>query len=91
MQNIVVLTSCFFLNDAMFWRCFRKTIDVDVFDDVLQNAKHCAYDASYDRAGGVGGQLVLGTRGYVNVFFAPNEGEHCHLVKPDPLCHCGPN
>ena len=41
-------TSCFFLNDAMFWRCFWKNIDVDVFDDVLQNAKHRAYDASND-------------------------------------------
>ena len=41
-------TSCFFLNDAMFWRCFWKSIDVDVFDDVLQNAKHRAYDASND-------------------------------------------
>jgi len=41
-------TSCFFLNDAMFWRCFWKNIDVDVFDDVLQNAKHRANDASND-------------------------------------------
>ena len=32
----------------MFWRCFWKNIDVDVFDDVLQNAKHRAYDASND-------------------------------------------
>ena len=41
-------TSCFFLNDAMFWRCFWKNIDVDVFDDVLQNSKHRANDASND-------------------------------------------
>ena len=41
-------TSCFFLNDAMFWRCFWKNIDVDVFDDVLWNAKHRANDASND-------------------------------------------
>ena len=41
-------TSCFFLKDAMFWQFFRKNIDVDVFDDVLQNAKHRAYDASND-------------------------------------------
>ena len=41
-------TSCFFLNDAMFRRCFWKNIDVDVFDDVLQNAKHRANDASND-------------------------------------------
>ena len=41
-------TSCFFLNDAMFWRFFWKNIDVDVFDDVLQNAKHRANDASND-------------------------------------------
>ena len=41
-------TSCIFLNDAMFWRCFWKNIDVDVFDDVLQNAKHRANDASND-------------------------------------------
>ena len=34
-------TSFFFLNDV-----FIKTIDIDVFDDVLQNAKHCANDAS---------------------------------------------
>ena len=32
----------------MFWRCFWKNIDVDVFEDVLQNAKHRAYDASND-------------------------------------------
>ena len=30
----------------MFQRCFKKNIDVDVSDDVLQNAKHRAYDAS---------------------------------------------
>ena len=41
-------TSCFFLNDAMFWRCFWKNIDVNVFDDALQNAKHRANDASND-------------------------------------------
>ena len=41
-------TSCFFLNDAIFWRCFWKNIDVDVFDDVLQNSKHRANDASDD-------------------------------------------
>ena len=41
-------TSCFFLNDAIFWRCFWKNIDVDVFDDVLQNSKHRANDASND-------------------------------------------
>ena len=45
-------TLCFFLNDAMFWQCFaevfEKNIEVDVFDDVLQNAKHCANDASND-------------------------------------------
>ena len=41
-------TSCFFLNDAMFCRCFWKNIDVDVFDDVLQKAKHRANDASND-------------------------------------------
>ena len=41
-------TLCFFLNNAMFWRCFWKTIDFDVFDDVLQNAKHRANDASND-------------------------------------------
>ena len=41
-------TSCFFLNDAMFWRCFWKNINVDVFDDVLQNTKYRAYDASND-------------------------------------------
>ena len=35
-------TSCFFLNDAMFWRCFWKNTNVNVFDDVLQNAKHRA-------------------------------------------------
>ena len=33
-------------------RCFgdvsEKNFDVDVFDDVLQNAKHRAYDASND-------------------------------------------
>ena len=34
-------TSCFFLNGAMF---LKKNIDVDVFDDVLQNAKHRAND-----------------------------------------------
>ena len=28
--------------------CFGKNIDVDVFDDVLQNAKHRANDASND-------------------------------------------
>ena len=27
---------------------FFKNIDVDVFDDVLQNTKHRAYDASND-------------------------------------------
>ena len=27
---------------------FLKNIDVDVFDDVLQNAKHRAHDASND-------------------------------------------
>ena len=33
----------------MFWQCFlKKKIDIDVFDDVLQNAKHRAYDASND-------------------------------------------
>ena len=32
----------------MFWRCFWKNIDVDVFDDVLQNIKHRANDASND-------------------------------------------
>ena len=32
----------------MLWRCFRKNIDVDVFDDVLQNAKHYTNDASND-------------------------------------------
>ena len=32
----------------MFWRCFWKNIDVDVFDDVLQNAKHRANDAYND-------------------------------------------
>ena len=42
---LVFKTSCFFLNDAMF---FKKTIDVDVVDDVLQNAKHQAKDASND-------------------------------------------
>ena len=31
-----------------FGDVFLKTIDVDVFDDVLQNAKHWAYDASND-------------------------------------------
>ena len=41
-------TSCFFLNDAMFWRCFWKNINVDVFDDVLKNAKHRANNASND-------------------------------------------
>ena len=41
-------TSCFLLNDAMFWRCFWKNIDVNVFDDVLQNTKHRANDASND-------------------------------------------
>ena len=30
----------------MFWRFFDD--DVDVFDDVLQNAKHRAHDASND-------------------------------------------
>ena len=39
-------TSCFFLNDAIFWRCFWKNINVDVFDDVLQNAKHRANDVN---------------------------------------------
>ena len=39
-------TSCFFLNDVIFWRCFWKNIEVDVFGDVLQNAKHRANDAS---------------------------------------------
>ena len=29
-----------------FGDVFEKTIDVNVLDDVLQNAKHCAYDAS---------------------------------------------
>ena len=41
-------TSGFFLNDAMFWRFFWKNIDVDVLDDVLQNAKHRPNDASND-------------------------------------------
>ena len=42
-------TLCFFLNDAMFWRFFGKqNIDVDVFDNVPQNAKHRANDASND-------------------------------------------
>ena len=41
-------TSGFFLNDAMFWRFFWKNINVDVFDDVLQNTKHRANDASND-------------------------------------------
>ena len=31
-----------------FGDVFEKNIDVDVFDDVLQNAKHRAYDASND-------------------------------------------
>ena len=39
-------TSCFFLNNAMFWRFFWKNIDVDVFDNVLQNAKHQADDVN---------------------------------------------
>ena len=39
-------TSCFFLNDAIFWRCFGKNIDVDVFDDVHQNSKHRANNAT---------------------------------------------
>ena len=45
MMFLVFKTSCFFLNDAMF---FKKPIDVDVVDDVLQNAKHQAKDASND-------------------------------------------
>ena len=32
----------------MFWRFFGKNIDVDVFDDVPQNAKHRVNDASND-------------------------------------------
>ena len=31
-----------------FGDVFEKNIDDDVFDDVLQNAKHRAYDASKD-------------------------------------------
>ena len=31
-----------------FGDVFEKNIDVDVFDDVLQNTKHRAYDASND-------------------------------------------
>ena len=31
-----------------FGDVFEKNIDVDVFDDVLQNAKHWANDASND-------------------------------------------
>ena len=31
-----------------FGDVFEKNIDVDVFDDVLQNAKHRANDASND-------------------------------------------
>ena len=38
-------TSCFFVNDAMF---LKKNVNVDVFDDVLQNAEHRANDASND-------------------------------------------
>ena len=41
-------TSHFLLNDAMFQRCFEKNIDLDVFDDVWKNPKHCAHDASND-------------------------------------------
>ena len=33
---------------SLTMRCFWKNIDVDVFDDVLQNAKHRANDASND-------------------------------------------
>ena len=45
----------------MFWRFFFKNIDVDVFDDVLQNAKHRANDASNDvnRPPLNGGDLAL--------------------------------
>ena len=32
----------------MFWQCFWKTIEVNVFYDVLRNAKHRANDASND-------------------------------------------
>ena len=32
----------------MFWRCFLKNINVDVFDNVLENTKHRANDASND-------------------------------------------
>ena len=39
-------TSCFFQNDAMFLRFFWKNIDVNVFDDVLQNAKHRGNDVN---------------------------------------------
>ena len=50
-------------NRNMFWQCFwKKNIDVDVFDDVLQNSKHRAYDASNDvnhqPLPGGGGQLT---------------------------------
>ena len=41
-------TSRFFHNDAKFWRCFWKNIDVNIFDDVRQNAKRRANDTSYD-------------------------------------------
>ena len=64
-------TSCFFLNDAIFWRCFWKNINVDVFDDVLQNSKHRANDASNDvnrpPLGGRGGSTEISNS--VNIIF----------------------
>ena len=45
----------------MFWRCFQKNIDVDVFDDVLQNAKHRANDVNRPPLGGRGTHTDINT------------------------------
>ena len=55
-----------------FWLCFWTTTDVNVFDDVLQNAKHCANHASNHANRppggghiGVGGVSHFDSGGYV--------------------------
>ena len=48
MEFLKPKTSRFFFNDAMFWWCFWKNIDVNVFDDVLKNRIHRANDATND-------------------------------------------
>ena len=55
----------------------EKNIDIDVFDDVFQNAKHRANDVNRPPQGGVGEGVTPST------FFQPNFTRALHHLKVD--------